>query len=439
MSSHKTSGTGVTHVNLNQRHQGLEVFGGLATVNVGADGRVIFAGGQLHKLDSGSADATLAPADAVEAAAADLNLEAPSRLRVLGREGQETLLSDGGVSEEPIPAELGWWPTAAGLRLAYHVVIDDTSEAHLWSSAVDADTGEVLSTDDWTNHDNLDDLEERVGRQRDLAPAFQDAFAANSPTPVIDGSTYRVWAWPHESPNDAPSTLVGNPADITASEFGWHDTDEETGPEYVTTQGNNVHAYLDQDANNAPDWQSSPYGGMGLDFNYAADLTEHAQQYRDAAVVNLFYSNNMIHDILYRYGFDEVSGNFQANNYGNAPTSDAGDYVRAEAQDGNGTNNANFSTPAEDGGSPRMQMYVWPGSTTTFGQPNEVVIEGGPTFGPGGLGSRRRRRTPAPGTSRSSTATPAARTPTIRPLSRRRDGSRSSTAAPRPARTCSGS
>ena len=32
---------------------------------------------------------------------------------------------------------------------------------------------------------------------------------------------------------------------------------------------------------------------------------------------NLFYWNNVIHDILYEYGFDEVSGNFQENNFAN--------------------------------------------------------------------------------------------------------------------------
>ena len=32
--------------------------------------------------------------------------------------------------------------------------------------------------------------------------------------------------------------------------------------------------------------------------------------------------------------------------------------MRAEAQDGAGTNNANFGTPA-DGSRPRMQMFVW--------------------------------------------------------------------------------
>ena len=34
------------------------------------------------------------------------------------------------------------------------------------------------------------------------------------------------------------------------------------------------------------------------------------------------------------------------------------DSVLAEAQDGSGTNNANFATP-DDGENPRMQMYLW--------------------------------------------------------------------------------
>src|SRR5688572_25274857 len=48
---------------------------------------------------------------------------------------------------------------------------------------------------------------------------------------------------------------------------------------------------------------------------------------------------------------------------------------------GGGTNNANFSTPIEtatSGGTPRMQMYLWPG--TQFGMPNQVVAEGVGSF-----------------------------------------------------------
>ena len=95
---------------------------------------------------------------------------------------------------------------------------------------------------------------------------------------------------------------------------------------------------------------------------------------------NLFYGCNMIHDVLYRYGLDEAAGNFQANNYGRGGL--GGDYVRCEAADGSGTNNANFSTPTEPTpgtGVPRMQMYLWPGNQ--LGRQNQVVVDGVGEFG----------------------------------------------------------
>ncbi|MDV7399936.1 M36 family metallopeptidase, partial [Arthrospira platensis SPKY1] len=80
--------------------------------------------------------------------------------------------------------------------------------------------------------------------------------------------------------------------------------------------------------------------------------------YIDAAVTNLFYWNNVMHDVWYQYGFDEPAGNFQFNNYGKG--GEEGDYIRAQAQDGGGTNNANFSSGA-DGSNARIQMYLWTG------------------------------------------------------------------------------
>jgi extracellular elastinolytic metalloproteinase len=112
-SAYSSSHNGVTHVNLNQRHLGLEVFGGHSTVNVTGAGDVVFAAGAfVGGLDaSASGDAELGAVQAVEAAADGLDLGAPENLRVLRREGgaaQETVVSDGGISEEPIPARLGW-------------------------------------------------------------------------------------------------------------------------------------------------------------------------------------------------------------------------------------------------------------------------------------------------------------------------------------------
>lgn len=119
--------------------------------------------------------------------------------------------------------------------------------------------------------------------------------------------------------------------------------------------GNNVHAYLDRDANNSPDGGGS---ARTTDFltSFAPGNSPTTNQNQEVAVQNLFYLNNLIHDDLYAHGFNEGARNFQEDNFGKGGV--GGDSVNAEAQDGSGTNNANFSTPS-DGGNGRMQMYLW--------------------------------------------------------------------------------
>ena len=75
-----------------------------------------------------------------------------------------------------------------------------------------------------------------------------------------------------------------------------------------------------------------------------------------AAVTNLFYMVNYLHDWFYDAGFNEAAGNAQTNNFGRGGF--AGDNIIAEAQDYSGTNNANMNTPP-DGTRPRMRMYFW--------------------------------------------------------------------------------
>jgi extracellular elastinolytic metalloproteinase len=353
-SSYRTPGTGVTHVNLTQRIDGFDVFDNSVTVNVDRDGRTVLAGGSLRKgLRAGATPAVLDATEAVVAAAKALDLDEPSDPRA-------------------IPAKLGWHAAADGkLRLAWRVEIDAVSDAQMWSATVDARTGVLLDSEDLMIEDDVDDLAALARRpiSSNFAPP---AFVLKTPDPVDEGSSYRVLAYPTESFNDADRTVVTNPADRPGSPFGWHDTNGAAGAEFTTTQGNNAHAYMDQDNNNTPDFNSSPDGGASLTFDFPLDPTEHAQTYRSAAATNLFYANNMIHDLLHRYGFDEASGNFQANNYGRGGT--GGDYVRAEAADGSSTNNAMFGTPQNDGGTPRMQMYLWPGNQ--FGPQNAVTVNG---------------------------------------------------------------
>jgi extracellular elastinolytic metalloproteinase len=139
---------------------------------------------------------------------------------------------------------------------------------------------------------------------------------------------------------------------------GWLDSGSQTS---IDISGNNVRAYLDANGNDAPDSGGSTVsdGNFLSPANRLADPT--AVGNREAAIQSLFYINNVAHDELYGFGFTESWRNFQQLNFddGGSGGSD-GDPVLAEAQDGGGTNNANFATPP-DGSSGRMQMYLWDG------------------------------------------------------------------------------
>jgi extracellular elastinolytic metalloproteinase len=169
-------------------------------------------------------------------------------------------------------------------------------------------------------------------------------------------------------------SFVGDTTINTAA--GWMDAS-------TVTTGNNVDAYLDTDANNQPDAINGAGIQNGRAFSSIQDFTfpftpgVDPRTQRAAEVANLFYFNNIIHDFSYGLGFTESAGNFQTNNFGRGGAGN--DSVRAEAQDGSGTNNANFGTPP-DGSRPRMQMFIFTRGTTSLaddrgsGQDGDVVL-----------------------------------------------------------------
>lgn len=159
-----------------------------------------------------------------------------------------------------------------------------------------------------------------------------------------------------EAPDKGARQLVSFVGDTTINTTaGW------MGTSTVTT-GNNVEAYLDTNADNVPDANN----GAGLstghatsatqDFTFPFSTTVDPRTQQAAVVTNLFYYNNIMHDFSYNLGFTETARNFQVNNFGRGGTGN--DSVRAEAQDGSGTNNANFATPP-DGSRPRMQQFLF--------------------------------------------------------------------------------
>jgi extracellular elastinolytic metalloproteinase len=336
--AYRSSHTGVTHVYLLQGHDGRDVAGATMTVNVGPDGEPVHAASRfLRDLAAvASGVARVAPGEAVRAAAAEL----------------------GGVAGDTRPT-LRYQALKDGTaRLVWNVDVDDPAGLHDWNASVDAETGRVLTVHDYVDQDSPDSAGVSVARQT-----------------VEDGASYRVFAQPLESPNDGPRTLVEQPADAVASPLGWHDTDGQPGPEFTTTRGNNVHAYGDTINDDAPDVVTDPDGGADLAFDYPFEQQSLPPQFAQAAITNLFYWNNVIHDVFYGYGFDEVAGNFQVNNYGRGGL--GGDDVRAQAQDGSGTSNANFATPA-DGSRPRMQMYLFPPPTSeVLGSPTQAHFRDG--------------------------------------------------------------
>src|SRR5438128_7420317 len=136
------------------------------------------------------------------------------------------------------------------------------------------------------------------------------------------------------------------------------------------TTGNNVDAGLDIDGINGIDPNGRATGVTGgpspscrnFTFTYnpppgGTDPPTGAD-YRMGAVTDLLFWSNRYHDRLYSFGFTEAARNFQNDNFGRGGL--GGDFVRAEAQDSSGTNNANFFTPA-DGTLPRMQMFIFNG------------------------------------------------------------------------------
>jgi PKD repeat protein len=389
ISSHSYSKqSGGQHVYIQQTYQDIKISNAVANFAI-KDGKVISMGNrfvaqlaQKIKYDSPA----LSPQDAVVAAAAALKLEAPNDLKVVDViSNKHYIFNKAALSRENIPVELVYFAKdKESLELCWKVGIYQIDGQHWWKAKIDAQKGVLLDQQDQIIQCNFDHSPfERCDKQHRLS---QQLFEYH-PQSMQQPDQYTVFAIPAESPSHGNRTMVVNPADTAASPYGWHDTNGSNGAEYTITRGNNVYAYEDAADNNTPGF--SPDGTASLDFNFSYGATAGAAANQSSAITNLFYMNNIMHDVWYQYGFDEISGNFQFNNYGNGGVDD--DYVLAEAQDGGGTNNANFATP-EDGFNPRMQMYLWTGGGSTQGSyldVNSPTVIAGPynateaTFGPG--------------------------------------------------------
>jgi extracellular elastinolytic metalloproteinase len=205
-------------------------------------------------------------------------------------------------------------------------------------------------------------------------------WASDAPVPSEPAqrppATYNVFGFGINDPSEGNRSLGKENFDPLASPLGWHVIPVANDPlssnlkkkdkysNYTITFGNNVLAHENWEGQNNWLHNYRPDGGEGLIFNYTynpkptvdMDSLDEAKKYINHTITQLFYTSNLVHDLYYRYGFDELSGNFQQHNFGRGGAE--GDAVIANAQDGSGFNNANFMTPP-DGQNGRCRMYLW--------------------------------------------------------------------------------
>ncbi|HWN96061.1 MAG TPA: M36 family metallopeptidase [Methylomirabilota bacterium] len=248
---------------------------------------------------------------------------------------------------KPLPGEasasLVWLPLDGDtLRLCWEVELNRREFAERFRFVIDAETGEVIV---------------RRKLTVEVSEVLYRVYTSDSPSPLSPGPAFPTNIQPPHVPRSLLSISNIVP---TASPLGW------IADGVMETRGNNVDAHLDRDDDDRPDlprvqgtitnWVDGAVTNSQRIFDFPIDFTQSPTNYGAASVVQLFYWCNFMHDKLYELGFTEGVGNFQKDNFGRG--GEGNDPVMANAQDGSGFNNANY-TPSRDGSSPKIQMYIF--------------------------------------------------------------------------------
>lgn len=387
------NGRGAVVATYGRRVNGIEVFRSEVKVVMNASHELVALSGYL---------APRAAEDAVAAQPASFRLSAPQALARAVGDVTGTMLdarafapsgTQGDYSHYTVDANVlasqrfgsnprvkkVLYPMPDGLVPAYYVEVNSgsasTPDASYFAYVISARDGSTLVKTDLTESEAFTYrvYADPVSKLPYDGP--QGTEASPHPTGTPNG---------YQAPLDQPANLV------TLASAPFSQNDPWLAPNATQTSGNNVDAYIDLGGNDGfqagIDFRAPLSDAATRSFDYQYDLTKapgSSQNQRQAAIVNLFYMNNWLHDWYYDAGFDEASGNAQASNYGRGGME--GDPIRAEAQDYGGRNNANMSTPA-DGARPRMQMYVFDGvAEFNVSQPASVAhgyVTYGASFGP---------------------------------------------------------
>ncbi|HEX3760376.1 MAG TPA: M36 family metallopeptidase, partial [Kofleriaceae bacterium] len=310
----------MSHVTLQRTFNGIPVFQGAITIHMdGGNGVFRALGDEFYQVSAPTNRMMLDPAEAALTAGRALGVSLS--LTAVESESQGATFSSPGtldpVKVDPQIVQL----SADDNRFAYRVLLsylDSQKQQQYQLVLVDAQDGVLLG-----NYSLVD---------------------------TFTGKVFNVNAQPTANQSADTRTEVSFDGDPTASPLGWVTTPGNK------TIGNNAVAATDIDGNNTVGTNETQPTAVNNAFDFPYSATTNAQNSRAAAVANAFFLVNDYHDRTYKLGFTEAAGNFQTNNNGKGGV--ANDPVNVDAQDGSGTNNANFSTPP-DGQRPRMQMFIF--------------------------------------------------------------------------------
>lgn len=338
--SYTSKDVDVHHVYLRQVVNGLPVSNALANVNIDSKGRVINMGhSEFNATQVPSGRPTTTPADALKSFADWAGYPMASAPHLVSLGDGTFALGPTEAALENMTATLCYTRTGGEddrLVLTWDISPIFTPDGHHAMNAFVAQDGAVVQAHDW------------ISWQQEQTTTY-DAYEI----PELD-----------PRPGFARKEGITDPEKRDVSPKGWNDMGRPADGkgQFTTTKGNNV--YAQDNPSGGSQWENNyrPDGGEWSDLKFSGpdfriDFQTEPSEYKAAAIANLFYWNNVIHDMFYKWGFDEEGGNFQETNF-EASASGQNDAVQANGQDGGGYNNANFYTPP-NGQRPRMRMYLW--------------------------------------------------------------------------------
>ncbi len=364
---------------IKQRYQGIEIFNGVSNVWVKNDEVINVQNGFISNISQkiNTTTPVLSVLSALQKGFIAVNENSSANLTITNSNSNDYKVLINNSPDDYISVKKIFFPLKNEIKLAWNFKITSQNNSHVWDIKVDAINGNILSKEDLVISCNFENQNTYGNAGFSF---YRNMFKEENnvlPVAQVQGGSYRVVPFNYESPNHHSRDLITNPENATASPKGWHDSNTLTGTtaslRYTYLRGNNVWARSDYtgadptatSTTSTANGYSPTSASLTFDFPYPGTSVA-ANTYINASTTNLFYTNNILHDLWYQYGFNEANGNFQQNNYANGGL--GSDSVYADAQDSFTAatpqlNNANFYSDADGPVSnslrPRMQMYLW--------------------------------------------------------------------------------